>query len=92
MVDVFLMYNRGNMPLRRLDKKGCKEYSNNSEIKVRKRGRSVKNNPVFKALLYVASGCLILFYLYVIYLGFHPQVSDEYRAYYIDHTISQWPY
>lgn len=52
----------------------------------------MKNNLVAKVLLYAASGCLVLFYLYVIYLGFQPQVSDEYRAYYIEHTISHWPY
>lgn len=51
----------------------------------------MKSNPVIKALLYAASGCLIIFYLYVICLGFKPQVSEQYRAYYIDHTISQWP-
>lgn len=43
-------------------------------------------------LLYVPCGLLIAFYLYVIYLGFNPQVSDEYRAYYIDRTIDKWPY
>ena len=52
----------------------------------------MKDNPVVKALLYAVSGSLIVFYLYVIYLGTDPQVSDEYRAYYIEHTISQWPY
>lgn len=44
-----------------------------------------------KYLLYVPCALLIMFYLYVIFLGFKPQVSDQYRAYYIDHTISQWP-
>lgn len=51
----------------------------------------MKKSLVINLLLYMASGCLILFYLYVIYLGFNPQVSDQYRAYYIEHTISQWP-
>lgn len=51
----------------------------------------MKDHIIIKVLLYMASGCLIAFYLYVIYLGFHPQVSEQYRAYYIDHTISQWP-
>lgn len=44
-----------------------------------------------KLLLYVPCLILIAFYLYVLFLGFHPQVSDQYRAYYIDHTISAWP-
>lgn len=51
----------------------------------------MKNCILIKTLLYLACACLILFYLYVIYLGFEPQVSEQYRAYYIDHTISQWP-
>ena len=55
-------------------------------------GSGMKDNPVVKALLYAVSGSLIVFYLYVIYLGTDPQVSDEYRAYYIDQTIPEWPY
>lgn len=52
---------------------------------------SIKQNPVCRILLYMVCIVLILFYLYVFYLGFHPQVSELYRAFYIDHTISQWP-
>lgn len=47
--------------------------------------------PVLKILLYVPCLLLIAFYLYVLILGFHPHVSDQYRAYYIDHTIPVWP-
>lgn len=43
-----------------------------------------------KALLYLACASVIAFYLYVLYLGTKPDVSDQYRAYYIDHTVSEW--
>ncbi len=46
---------------------------------------------VGKFLLYIPCRMLIAFYFYVLILGFYPQVSDEYRAYYIDHTIPAWP-
>lgn len=48
------------------------------------------NNPVFKGLLYLLCAVIIGFYLYVFYLGTKPEVSDQYRAYYIDHTVSEW--
>lgn len=51
----------------------------------------VRQNLIFKILLYAICLALISFYLYVFYLGFHPQVSDLYRAFYIEHSISQWP-
>ena len=51
----------------------------------------MKNCILIKTLLYLACACLIMFYLYAIYLGFNPQVSEHNRAYYIDHTNSQWP-
>lgn len=51
----------------------------------------MQDNRIIKGLLYAVSGCLIIFYLYVFYLGLNPQVSDQYIAYYIEHTISQWP-
>ncbi len=43
-----------------------------------------------KGLLYVPCIGLIAFYLYVIALGFYPQVSEQYRAYYIDYSVSMW--
>ena len=55
----------------------------------KKEGISMKT--VGKFLLYIPCLMLIAFYLYVLILGFYPQVSDEYRAYYIDHTIPAWP-
>lgn len=45
---------------------------------------------VLNIILYFLCVLLTGFYLYVFYLGFHPNVSDQYRAYYIDHTVSQW--
>ncbi|MCI9033498.1 MAG: hypothetical protein HFJ08_05490 [Lachnospiraceae bacterium] len=47
-------------------------------------------NKLTKVLLYTLCGSIAAFYLYVIYLGFQPRVSDQYRAYYIEHTIPQW--
>ena len=46
---------------------------------------------LIKAVLYLCCILLTGFYLYVMFLGFKPQVSEQYRAYYIEHTISQWP-
>ena len=51
----------------------------------------VNSNKIVKTLLYMACACIVAFYLFVIYLGFQPRVSEQYRAYYIDHTISRWP-
>ncbi|MEZ3462208.1 MAG: hypothetical protein K1W23_08645 [Lachnospiraceae bacterium] len=74
-----------------LDKSRGREYAITDNRRDRG-GSGMKDNPVVKALLYAVSGSLIVFYLYVIYLGTDPQVSDEYRAYYIDQTIPEWPY
>lgn len=46
--------------------------------------------PLMKVILYLACVAFIAFYLYVLYLGTKPDVSDQYRAYYIDHTVSEW--
>lgn len=44
-----------------------------------------------KLFLYSICAVLIIFYLYVLYLGQHPRVGLEYRMYYITHELSDWP-
>lgn len=43
-----------------------------------------------KILLYLICAGIIAFYCYVLYLGTKPNVSEQYRAYYIDHTVTEW--
>ena len=52
---------------------------------------NLQKNIIFKIILYVCCAGMAAFYLYVFYLGFHPQVSDDYRAYYIDQTVDERP-
>lgn len=52
--------------------------------------KNLKDHIFMKIVLYLCCAGMAAFYLYVFYLGFHPQVSDEYRAYYIDQTVEEW--
>ncbi len=46
---------------------------------------------VLKILLYSACAGLIVFYAITLKIGGNPDVSENYRAFYIDHTIDEWP-
>lgn len=43
-----------------------------------------------KFLLYLVCAGLVAFFAVTLYLGKNPKVSDEYRAFYIDHTVKKW--
>jgi len=40
---------------------------------------------------YLISLCLCLWYLVICWLAFYPNVSNEYRLYYIERKLQTWP-
>ena len=41
--------------------------------------------------LYLVTAALVVFYVFVLYLGMFPKVSEEYRMYYLSHELKDWP-
>ena len=39
---------------------------------------------------YVLSTALFVFYLWLLFVAFHPKVTEEYKAYYIDQSTEEW--
>ena len=48
---------------------------------------NMKNKRSILVMAYVIAIILAVFYLWVLYLSAHPNVSEEYRAFYMDHTL-----
>ena len=46
-----------------------------------------KDNRILLIAAYAVSALLLVYYLYVLFLGSHPQVTKEYRMFYIDHEL-----
>ena len=44
-----------------------------------------------KVICYGLSLMLLTFYLFLLLSGIHPKVSLEYRMYYVDRTLANWP-
>ena len=52
----------------------------------------MKKKTIIKAAAYIISVLLVLSYLYILWQGMHPEnISKEYRMYYIEHTLKDWP-
>ena len=56
-----------------------------------KSGFNIMKKTVLKILLYSACAGLIVFYAITLKIGGNPDVAENYRAFYIDHTIDEWP-
>ena len=48
--------------------------------------RGWRNNWKF----YMLSTALFVFYLWLLFIAFHPKVTEEYKAYYIDKSTADW--
>lgn len=44
----------------------------------------MKQNKAARAFAYILAAGLLIFYLVVLYLAFHPDVSDDYRMRYLE--------
>ena len=52
----------------------------------------MKKKTIIKAAAYIISVLFVLSYLYILWQGMHPEnISKEYRMYYIEHTLKDWP-
>ncbi len=48
-------------------------------------------SPLWRIPVYAACAGLAGYYAFVLFLGKKPEVSREYRMYYMDHVLSDWP-
>lgn len=48
-------------------------------------------HPLWRVCIYAACGALAGYYAFVLFLGKNPGVGTEYRMYYMDHLLSDWP-
>lgn len=66
------------------------EQQNSSSLEFNKPRQGKKTAP-WKILLYIICGAVVAVYGYVFWLGRKPEVSREYRMYFMEHTLSDWP-
>ena len=66
------------------------EQQNSSSSEFNKPRQGKKTAP-WKILLYIICGAVVAVYGYIFWLGRKPEVSREYRMYFMEHTLSDWP-
>lgn len=66
------------------------EQRNSSSSEFNKTGQG-KNTALRKIFIYIFCGAVAVVYGYIFLIGRRPDVSREYRMYFMEHTLSDWP-